>query len=95
MLEKVRAWTPPTSAHQGLRSFMVEQITSSIDFDCTPSKEPVWPSPKEWHATRVDALRKSVDYHAAEHAKEVARAAERTAWVKALRASLAAKAVTP
>ena len=34
MLAAVRAWVPPTSEHVGLRDFMVEQLESSIQFDC-------------------------------------------------------------
>lgn len=34
MLAKVEAWYPPTPNHQELKSFMINQITQSIDFDC-------------------------------------------------------------
>lgn len=34
MLEAVNEWEPPTTEHEGLKHFMREQLTSSIDFDC-------------------------------------------------------------
>lgn len=34
MLDKVNNWNPPTSNHIGLKSFMIEQLKTSIDFDC-------------------------------------------------------------
>ena len=33
MLNKVKKWTPPTPDHEGLKTFMIEQIESSIKFD--------------------------------------------------------------
>ena len=34
MLAKVNKWTPPTPDHENLKKFMIEQIESSIKFDC-------------------------------------------------------------
>lgn len=34
MLKKVKEWTPPTNDHIGFKKFMIEQIESSIKFDC-------------------------------------------------------------
>lgn len=34
MLGKVLGWTPPTKEHDGFKSFMIEQLKTSIDFDC-------------------------------------------------------------
>lgn len=34
MLIKAVSWKPPTEDHENLKKFMVEQINSSIDFDC-------------------------------------------------------------
>ena len=91
MLNKVLAWVPPTPEHEGLRDFMQEQITTSISFDCdggsytTPI---VRMTGEDWAASRRASLEKDVRYHENEHAKEVDRAANRTAWVRALRESL-------
>lgn len=92
MLAKVRAWAPPTPEHADLHEFMAGQITESIRFDCdgtyyeTPT---VRLTGDEWAAQRRASLSRDVGYHEREHAAEVQRASSRTAWVAALRASLA------
>jgi hypothetical protein len=35
MLAAVERWQPPTTEHQGLKDFMIRQITESIRFDCS------------------------------------------------------------
>ncbi len=89
MLAKVEAWHPPTAQHEGLREFMRDQLTRSNDFDCThDSPLPEKKSPREWHEAAIARAHRSVVYHAAEDAKERERAASRTAWIRALKASL-------
>lgn len=93
MLAKVDAWTPPTSEHVGLQDFMRGQITQTIDWDCDESYHltpTVRLTGEQWAAQRLGVLQRNVDYHQKEHAEEVQRTSDRTAWVKALRASLAA-----
>lgn len=93
MLEKVRMWAPPTEEHKGLHQFMAEQIIESIRFDCggTYYDTPIVRlTGAEWAAKRRASLDSDVIYHADEHAKEVKRAADRTAWVAAIRQSLGA-----
>ncbi|VTR91619.1 unnamed protein product [Gemmata massiliana] len=34
MLEHVRAWEPPSTDHENLKQFMIDQLRESIDFDC-------------------------------------------------------------
>jgi hypothetical protein len=95
MLAKVNAWAPPTSDHVGMKDFMVEQITSSIKFDCGST---YWhkqiaalgdPTPDAWKSKRIAKLQRDLAYHEDEHRKEVERAHMRTQWIKALRDSLA------
>lgn len=89
MLAEVEAWTPPTSEHQGLKDFMVQQLTESIRFDCSTYERT---SPErdglKWREEAINKARKDIEYYATEHAKEVERAASRTAWVQSLRQSL-------
>jgi hypothetical protein len=97
MLAEVNDWEPPTEEHEGLKAFMVEQLTSSIKLDTDYSYS--WfqkdAEPRTWEQYRRDQL---VKLHAekkwAEQAlrEEEARVAGRNAWVRALRESLAAKA---
>lgn len=89
MLSDVQAWRPPTSEHKGLKDFMIEQLTESIRFDCSTYE---YPSPTrdggDWRYEALAKARRDIEYHTVEHAKDVFRAAERTAWVRALRESL-------
>ena len=91
MLAKAAAWKAPTTAHEGLRKFMCEQIEQSINFDCggdygkTPT---VRLTGDAWAAEQRAALAHDVQYHEREHKGEVDRAATRTEWVRALRAAL-------
>jgi hypothetical protein len=90
MLERVNAWTPPSSDHQGLKDFMIQQITESIRFDCNTSYDepPHRKAPAEWIADKLERARADLARYEDEHRKEVERAASRTAWVQSLRASL-------
>lgn len=94
MLAKVNAWTPPTPDHAGLHEFMRSQIVQSIDFDCSGNYGQE-PTPRltgeQWVAERAARLNRDIGYHEKEHAAEVKRAEERTAWVKALRSSLSTR----
>ena len=91
MLEKVRAWHP-AEACTGLKDFMVEQLESSLDFDCSPW-EKYYPKPTEqpaeaWHAATMAETIRCLTYHSEERAKEIERTNERNLWLDALRTSL-------
>lgn len=90
MLVRVHRWQPPTPDHVGLKEFMVDQLRKSIEFDCSTRWYPEAPpiSPYEWRDGQIEKARKDIERHREEHAKEVQRAADRTAWVRALRDSL-------
>lgn len=91
MLSKVNAWVPPTVDHNNLHHFMREQLQQSIDFDCD-ERFFTEPAPRltgeEWRERERIRLADGIAYHEAQHADEVKRAADRTAWVQALRDSL-------
>jgi hypothetical protein len=91
MLKKVESWTPPTSDHDGMKNFMLQQLTDSMKWDC-PDK-PILPKPSmelpsKWKAAKIAAAEHSIDYHTKNHAEEVLRTNERNDWVKALKESL-------
>lgn len=90
MLEKVRAWQPPTADHKGLKEFMIEQIESSIKFDCMllPDGPNERLTGEEWGRRRRENLTKDKLNHKKSYQNDVLTAAQRTAWVKALRESL-------
>lgn len=87
MAEKVRAWTPPTAEHQGLKTFMLEQISISKHGDYRSSRPQKMTGAQWLEAETKDAMRE-IGYHAKSQAEEEARASGRTAWVAALRQSL-------
>jgi hypothetical protein len=89
MLADVKAWEPPTADHAELKKFMIEQLTKSIDWDCTHYGEaparlsgPMWLS-----GQKANALR-DVGYHAKAHAEEIERCAAANRWIIALYESL-------
>jgi NADH:ubiquinone oxidoreductase subunit len=94
MLAKVREWQPPTPDHQGLKDFMIEQITGSIDFDCSTDymSTPMLQSAEAWLSSAIERAVRDVQYHTREWAAEVGRCRSRTAWVRALKKSLERKA---
>lgn len=87
MLQKVMAWSPPTAEHDGLKNFMIEQLTISKR-GAYRSEPPEQVTAAEWQRAQIEGLHHSIGYYAAEDAKEIERARGRTEWIKALRASL-------
>jgi hypothetical protein len=85
MMEKVRAWTPPSADHAPLKSFMIEQLTTSINFDCTHYERTEKVPTK---AGRIAKLKKDLEYHTKEDREERERVSGRNAWLKALRSSV-------
>lgn len=92
MLLKVRAWQPPTPDHIGLKDFMIQQIESSIDFDCDTKyyldKQVKMLTGKEWLATHIKETRRQLQYHIDENLKEIERTSSRNQWINDLRESL-------
>jgi hypothetical protein len=90
MLAKVEAWEPPTPEHEAMKTFMAEQIASSIEFDCgtkyytLPAKQ----TPSEWHAAALAKAEKDIAYYTRNAAEEQERTDSRNAWLKALRDSV-------
>lgn len=97
MLEHVAQWQPPTPDHVGLKEFMAQQIRDSIPWDCDNhyyrDNVPVLLSGVEWRKERIKSISQNIAYLEQHYAEEVAGSNERTAWVMALRASLADRVV--
>lgn len=92
MLRKVQAWNPPSPEHKGLKDFMVEQLESSIKWDCGSVPKPEQPTLDQWWADKVARAARDIGYHRKEHAEEVERVKGRNLWVKQLNDSLASDA---
>ena len=92
MLVQVRQWQPPTPDHQGLKDFMIQQITDSIEFDCDISyynnHPPKLFTGEEYLENCTTKALHDIDYHRKMHRDEVTRTEGRNVWVKQLRDSL-------
>lgn len=89
MLGKVKAWNPPTSNHEGLKKFMIEQIEESINWDCSVYEPNVIKrNAEEWLAYKLEDIQKDLDRAIKSNNEEIQRAKERTEWIQALKKSL-------
>lgn len=90
MLERVNAWEPPTPEHENMKKFMIEQIESSIDHDCSTDwiKDPALLSGVEWKARNIQNAADGVQRYREEWDKEIDRTCERNEWNRALKDSL-------
>jgi len=89
MLAQVRAWTPPTPDHKNLKKFMIEQLETSIEGDCTcVPKKPKRLSGAEYKRQQIEKAQWEIEYHAKEYEAEVKRVQKRNEWLQALRESL-------
>ena len=94
MRSKVRAWTPPTTEHNGFKDFMIQQLEGSIDFDCNTDyyqkklNEFKLETGQEWLAKKQAKATQDLVFQTTEMEREIERTEERNAWLKALRNSL-------
>lgn len=94
MLEKAKAWQPPSGDHAGLKDFMCEQLTETIRFDghCSYSEDELGSLEKLTRATfmasKICEAERDIEYHEKELAEETERTRKRNEWVKQLRDSL-------
>lgn len=92
MLEKARAFRSPSDHHDSYAKFLVDQLTSSIEFDCSTD---YWdslakPVPFElWEKKKLETLHNSVSWRAKENLDEINRTRERNEWVRKLKEALA------
>lgn len=93
MLDQVKAWEPPTDEHVNFKTFMIEQIESSIEFDCKDYGDKYRPSMlnqtvDEYKATKLSDINREIDYSMKEIAAEINRVRESNKWVQDLVESL-------
>ncbi len=88
MLAEVIAWTPPTTDHNNLKKFMIEQITSTIEFDCTLLDEPRLRTPAQQLAFLLTDSERDLEFTAKSYEEELQRCRERSGWIEALVQSL-------
>lgn len=88
MLAEVAGWRPPTPDHQGLKDFMVEQLQSSIEFDCGAMDPPVPLTGEEYRDQKIAMAERDIEYHTRSRAESIERTKGRRDWITALADSL-------
>jgi len=94
MLSKAYNWFPPTPDHENLKKFMIEQITSSIDFDCNTKYDMERltalskANPLDKYNEALRHAYKDVEYHETELYKDRERNDNANRWIAALYGSL-------
>lgn len=94
MLEKVKAWNPPTSNHIELKNFMIGQIQQSIDFDCDTRYDLEeltklsQTTPMKIFTEVLESAKEKVVRYTEEVEKEKVRNAEANSWILDLYKSL-------
>lgn len=88
MLSQVQAWQPPSPDHNGLKDFMIEQLQTSIDADCSTTEVPVRPLPGEWWQQAVERAAMACASSAKNLEEEIVRTNSRNVWLRKLRESL-------
>jgi hypothetical protein len=90
MLEKAKNWTPPTPDHAGLKKFMIEQLESSLKWDChvVHRKNELIQWKAMEYSDYVEELnndnKRSIEYHTEEIEKEKKNVEYSNRWITAL-----------
>ena len=90
MTARVKAWTPPTNDHRGLKDFMLDQLRISSNGDYMTKYVAKYEA-KDAESYVIEKLSKAVrdiEYHEAEHAEELERVNARNQWIDQLYRSL-------
>lgn len=96
MRDKVAAWQPPTSDHDGLKNFMLEQLKismNSVDYierEIIAAKQSF---ARDYYDKAVAEAQRGIEYHTEEDRKERERTDARNRWVRELKGSILANAV--
>ena len=93
MLEKVKKWKEPSPLHQGLKTFMVEQLNQSIEWDTDKYAADELKSAKQltfkdWEKEMISSLKGNMDYHFEYIDKEKTKVIKANEWITALYDSL-------
>jgi len=89
LLAKVKKWTPPIPEHEGLKNFMIEQIESSIKWDCEHERsKPKKQNAEQWLLAQKRQAIKDIDYHTKANNEEIDCCAKKTKWIQDLIKSL-------
>lgn len=88
MLLKVRLWNVPTQDHENLKKFMIEQLESSIKYDCYEVTLDINSNMTTWFNDKLRQASDKVVYHEKHWVEEQSRVSTRNQWIKDLKDSL-------
>ena len=93
MLKKVNNWIPPSTEHDGLKKFMIEQIAESIKWDCSTSYQEEGLSREkesfeEHYVAELKSLEDDIKYHEKKYNEDVERTNKANQWIEDLYNSL-------
>lgn len=88
MLNQAKTWTPPTPDHNNFKAFMIEQLESSIKFDCNFYDPPAPLSVESWYAREIENAKDDIEYHERGLKEEQARVNKNLEWIKHLAESI-------
>lgn len=94
MLAKIESWKEPTEQHKKLKEFAIEQLKSSIDFDCSDGhekyylEEPRKDTVEEYKSWKLNRLLEDIKYHTEHYEEECKSVKEANKWVEDLINSL-------
>ena len=94
MRQSVRDWSPPSSEHDGLKDFMLEQIEITMAYDTEPRVPPRQLSGREWLQGKIKSLYGNISYHTKAYVEDMERTDERNRWLRLLRESLPSEEVS-
>jgi len=94
MLKQAKNWNPPSSEHEGLKRFMIEQLNNSMEFDCSfdyyeqeleKLKNLTY---EEYVKDMRDSNKRDIKYHTEELKKDADRDDKANKWITDLYKSL-------
>jgi hypothetical protein len=98
ILKEAREFIPPTAEHNEFKKFMIEQLESTIDFDCSTKYHDealieIEKTLANMNAARlrkmvIEEMEKSLSYYIEEEAKEIKRCNDSNKWVNQVFESL-------
>ncbi len=93
-MAQVASYTPPTKDHEEYKSFMVRQLSETMDWSCDPSyhkealKNLKLQTPQEWKADKLEYLSERIEFKTKSLEKYTVRHTTCNDWIKQLHSSV-------
>jgi hypothetical protein len=80
----VENWEPTTEENASLKDYAIDQLKSSIDWDCKVYEPPTKHTAEEWLQGRIEATESSLAFYKKQKEAEIKRVNESNKWVTEL-----------